>query len=57
METKESKAQLEVWEWKEKAYNQIKDMTLEDGITFIMEQTKPIADELKRKRILRLRNK
>ena len=50
MKTKVSKAQLEVWEWKEKAYNQIKDMSLEKGIDFIMKQTKQLADELKKKR-------
>ncbi len=50
MKAKVSKAQLEVWEWKEKAYNQIKDMSLEKGIDFIMQQTKQIADEIRRKR-------
>lgn len=50
MKAKVSKAQLEVWDWKEKAYNQIKDMSLEKGIDFIMQQTKQLADELKKKR-------
>ena len=50
MEAKVSKAQLEVWEWKEKAYDQIKDMSLEKGIEFIMQQTKQISDEIKKKR-------
>ena len=49
MESKDSKAQLEVWEWKEKAYNQIKGMPLEKAVEFIMEQTKKTAEELKRK--------
>ena len=50
MKAKVSKAQLEVWEWKERAYNQIKDMSLEKGIDFIMQQTKQLADELKKRR-------
>jgi len=50
MKAKVSKAQLEVWDWKEKAYNQIKDMSLEKGIEFIMQQTKQLADDLRKKR-------
>ena len=49
MESKDSKAQLEVWDWKEKSYNQIKDMPLDKAVEFIMEQTKQTADELNRK--------
>ena len=45
----DSKAQLEVWQWKEKVYNQIKDMPLEKGIELIMEQTKQLAEDLKKK--------
>jgi hypothetical protein len=48
MKAKISKAQLEVWEWKEKAWLQIKDMPLQKGIEFILEQTKPLADEIKK---------
>ena len=57
MKAKVSKAQLEVWEWKEKAYNQIKDMSLEKGIDFIMQQTKQIADEIRKKRKEKTKNK
>jgi hypothetical protein len=49
MKAKVSKAQLEVWEWKEKAYNQIKDMSLDKGIDFIMEQTRHISDKIKKR--------
>lgn len=52
MEAKVSKAQLEVWEWKEKAYAQIKDMPLEKAIEFIIQQAKPVAEELDKKRKL-----
>ena len=50
MKAKVLKAQLEVWDWKEKAYNQIKDMSLEKGIDFIMQQTKQLADDIRKKR-------
>jgi hypothetical protein len=52
MESKTSKAQLEVWEWKEKAYNEIKDMPLDKAIKYILEKTKKTADELDQKRKL-----
>lgn len=52
METKESKAQLEVWGWKEKAYDQVKDMPLDKAIEFILKQTKETGEELDRKRKL-----
>lgn len=50
METKESKAQLEVWGWKEKAYNQINDMPLGEAIEYILNQTKRTGEELDQKR-------
>jgi hypothetical protein len=45
-----SKAQLEVWEWKQKAYEQIKDMPLDKGIEFIMQQTRELANEISKAR-------
>ena len=39
MEAKISKAQIEVWEWKEKAYNQIKNLSSKERIQFILLQT------------------
>jgi len=57
MKAKVSKAQLEVWEWKEKAYNQIKDMPLGKGIEFIMQQTGQIADEIKKKHKQKIKSK
>ncbi len=47
MKSKDSKAQLEVWQWKESAYEQIKDMPLNKAIEFIIEQTKPLTEILK----------
>ena len=50
MEAKTSKAQLEVWEWKEKAYEQIKNMSQEERIKFIRAQTKEMVSRIKRKK-------
>jgi hypothetical protein len=37
METKTSKAQLEVWEWKEKAYEEMKHLSTREQMNFIHE--------------------
>ena len=50
METKTSKAQLEVWEWKEKAYNLIKDLPKDKQIPFIIESTKKTVEWLKERK-------
>lgn len=50
METKTSKAQLEVWEWKEKACNLIKDLPKEKQIPFIIESTKETVEWLKERK-------
>ena len=47
MKTKISKAQLEVWEWKEKAYELIKDLPKDKQIDFILSQTKEIVERIK----------
>ena len=57
MESKDSKAQLEVWEWKEKIYTMIKDMPLEQGVELIMEQTKQTAESLKIKYAEKLKSR
>ena len=51
MEHKVSKAQLEVWEWKEAAYQQIKDVPYGQRIQFIINQTKDIVEEIKKKKV------
>ena len=48
MEHKTSKAQLEVWEWKEKAYEQIKDMPLKKALEFILKSTGDIVAQIKK---------
>jgi hypothetical protein len=50
MESKTSKAQLEVWEWKEKAYEEIKHLSTREQMKFIHEQTKELVDRLKKKK-------
>lgn len=50
MEAKISKAQTEVWAWKDKAYEQIKGMSKQDRIKFILAQTKDLAERLKKKK-------
>lgn len=54
METKTSKAQLEVWEWKEKAYEEMKHLSTREQMNFIHEQTKEVVRKLKeRKQLLK----
>ena len=50
METKVSKAQLEVWEWKEKAYEEMKHLSTREQIRLIHEQTKELAERLRTKK-------
>jgi hypothetical protein len=49
MKTKDAKAQVEVWEWKQKAYEEVKHLSLHDSIAYILQKTQPIVDELNRK--------
>ena len=57
MKTKTSKAQLEVWKWKDRAYELIKDLPEEDQIPFILAQTKDVVEELRRKQAIRAAKK
>lgn len=50
METKISKAQLEVWEWKEKAYEEMKHLTTKEQMNLIHEQTKDLVESIKKKK-------
>ncbi|MFN0199936.1 MAG: hypothetical protein ACKVTZ_00360 [Bacteroidia bacterium] len=56
MEPKISKAQLEVWEWKEKAYEATKDMTMQERLAYINEHTKAIIEKFGKTRTLNRRN-
>ena len=45
--SKDSKAQVEVWEWKEKAYEAIKDLPPSEWIPAIRRHSQPLADEIR----------
>lgn len=47
MESKLSKAQLEVWEWKEKAWQEIKDLPKEEQLSYIVSQTRETVAMIK----------
>lgn len=49
MKAKISKAQLEVWEWKEKAYQEMKHLSTLEQMNLIHEQTKVLADNIKKR--------
>ena len=46
MKTKDSKAQLEVWEWKQKAYEEVKNLSLHEQIKFIVTAAQPLTDAI-----------
>ena len=45
MKHKISKAQLEVWEWKEKSYEEIKGLPAEERIAYIQKKAQAVLDE------------
>ena len=47
-----SKAQLEVWEWKQRAYEELQNIPREKWMEYISNKTQPIIDEImKRKKL------
>jgi hypothetical protein len=50
MATDVSKAQLDVWEWKEKAYEQIKNLPPGERTRFIHEQTRQLSEEIRKRK-------
>ncbi len=46
MESKTSKAQLEVWEWKEKAYQKMKNIPKKAWLRHIIFETGILAEEI-----------
>jgi hypothetical protein len=48
MEAKISKAQKEVWEWKEKAYEELKHLSTAEQIVVIHEQTKELSERIRK---------
>ena len=54
METKVSKAQAEVWEWKESAYESIKNIPKSRRIEFIINSVQKTIDSIKLKQLAKL---
>jgi hypothetical protein len=46
MKDKDSKAQLEVWEWKEKISGELNKLPPEEWLAYITKQTSPIIKSL-----------
>lgn len=53
MEPKTSKAQIEVWEMKERAYESIKHLPLDEALRVIHERTKDTIAQIERNRVLK----
>ena len=49
MKAKDANAQIEVWEWKQKAYEEVKHLSMHDAIAFVLKKTQPLYEELKLK--------
>ncbi|MBK9338483.1 MAG: hypothetical protein IPM98_18885 [Lewinellaceae bacterium] len=49
MEHKVSKAQIAVWEWKEKAYESLKHLPISEQMRRIHEQTKQTVTQIKKR--------
>ena len=45
-----SEAQKEVWEWKERLYEETKHLSMADMLNYINEKTKKLMDEIEAKR-------
>lgn len=50
MDIKISKAQLDVWEWKDRAYEEIKHLPILEQMRLIHEQTKQTVAQIKKKK-------
>ena len=50
METKTSNAQIEVWEWKERVYNEIKNLPESERISYILKKVKQTVELLKQQK-------
>ena len=54
METKISKAQLSVWDWKEKAYEEIKHLPIMEQLRIIHENTKQTVEQINNKKAAKI---
>lgn len=57
MEVNVSKAQQEVWEWKERAYEEMKHLSTREQIDFIHEKTKQLVERIRTKKEQAKQNK
>lgn len=48
MKAEISKSQMEVWEWKERLYTELKDIPKSERLKFIREKVKAIVDRIKK---------
>lgn len=48
MKTKDSKAQLEVWAWKERLSKEILKLPENERVAYILEKAKKMVEELKK---------
>jgi hypothetical protein len=53
METKISKAQKEVWEWKERLSEELQNLPKEKRIPYILKKTEKTVELLKREKLQR----
>jgi len=49
MKIKAGRAQPEVWEWKQKAYEEVKHLPLHEQIKFIVAAAQPLTDTIREK--------
>jgi len=54
METKISKAQLSVWDWKEKAYEEIKHLPIMEQLRIIHENTRQTVEQINNKKAAKI---
>ncbi len=50
MKSKISKAQLEVWEWKEKAFRELEKIPENERVNYIIKKTSKTIGKLKKKK-------
>lgn len=50
MKAKISKAQIEVWEWKERLYEEIKDLPENERLRYIREKVKKTVESIRKKK-------
>ena len=56
MKTKISKSQLEVWEWKEKLYEEIKNIEKNKRISFLINKSKETVNNVLKEKKIYYRN-